>query len=132
MARRIIIDTDPGQDDAVAILLALASPELEVLGITVVAGNVPLPLTLRNTCQIVELAGRPDVPIHAGCDRPLARPLVTARQVADELDLTRPMPGRRSTVSRASFLAWAVPEEPETMAPARPMVLPSGAVKPAT
>ena len=81
MARKIIIDTDPGQDDAVAILLALASPELQVLGITVVAGNVPLPLTLRNTCQIVELAGRDDVPVHAGCDRPLARPLVTAENV---------------------------------------------------
>lgn len=81
MARKIIIDTDPGQDDAVAILLALASPELQVLGITVVAGNVPLPLTLRNTCQIVELSGRDDVPVHAGCDRPLVRPLVTAENV---------------------------------------------------
>ncbi len=57
MTRKIIIDTDPGQDDAVAILLALASPELDVLGLTAVAGNVPLPLTQRNARQIVELSG---------------------------------------------------------------------------
>ncbi len=79
--RRIIIDTDPGQDDAVAILLALASPELEVLALTTVAGNVPLPLTTRNARTICELAGRPDLAIHAGCDRPLSRPLVTAEHV---------------------------------------------------
>lgn len=80
-ARKIIIDTDPGQDDAVAILLALASPELEVLGITCVAGNVPLPLTSRNARVICELAGRPEVAVFAGCDRPLARDLVTAEYV---------------------------------------------------
>ncbi|WP_334064328.1 nucleoside hydrolase [Limimaricola cinnabarinus] len=79
-AQKIIIDTDPGQDDAVAILLALASPELEVLGLTAVAGNVPLDLTQRNARQIVELAGR-DTPVFAGCDAPLARPLVTAEHV---------------------------------------------------
>ena len=62
MSRSIIIDTDPGQDDAIAILLAMASPEIEVLGITAVAGNVPLPLTSRNARIICELAGRPDVP----------------------------------------------------------------------
>ncbi len=82
MARRIIIDTDPGQDDAVAILLALASPEaLEVLGITCVAGNVPLALTSKNARKVCELAGRVDVPVFAGCDAPLARPLVTAEHV---------------------------------------------------
>ncbi|NAZ35998.1 nucleoside hydrolase [Rubellimicrobium sp. CFH 75288] len=78
--RKIIIDTDPGQDDAVAILLALASPELEVLAITAVAGNVPLPLTARNARVAVELAGR-TVPVFAGCDRPLERALVTAEHV---------------------------------------------------
>lgn len=81
MPRKIIIDTDPGQDDAVAILLALGSPELEVLGITAVAGNVPLALTERNARIVVELAGRADVPVHAGCDAPLARKLVTAEDV---------------------------------------------------
>jgi purine nucleosidase len=80
-AQKIIIDTDPGQDDAVAILLALASPELDVLGITCVAGNVPLPLTTKNARIICELAGRPDVKVYAGCERPLARELVTAEHV---------------------------------------------------
>ncbi|MBK6468694.1 MAG: nucleoside hydrolase [Rhodobacter sp.] len=79
--RKIIIDTDPGQDDAVAILLALASPdEIEVLALTAVAGNVPLPLTQRNARTIVELSGR-DVPVFAGCDAPLKRKLVTAEHV---------------------------------------------------
>lgn len=79
--RKIIIDTDPGQDDAVAILLALASPEeIEVLGITAVAGNVPLALTQKNARVIVELSGRP-VPVFAGCDAPLRRKLVTAEHV---------------------------------------------------
>lgn len=80
--RKIIIDTDPGQDDAVAILLALASPEeLQVLGITTVAGNVPLALTQRNARVICELAGATDVPVLAGCDAPIRRKLVTAEHV---------------------------------------------------
>ncbi len=82
MKRRIIIDTDPGQDDAVAILLALSSPEeIDVLGIVAVAGNVPLAHTERNARRIVELAGRPEVPVFAGCVRPMVRPLVTAEHV---------------------------------------------------
>lgn len=81
MARKIIIDTDPGQDDAVAILLALASPELEVLGITAVAGNVPLALTQKNARIICELAGRTDIKIFEGCAAPLTRKLVTAEHV---------------------------------------------------
>ncbi|PIJ51174.1 nucleoside hydrolase [Erwinia sp. OLTSP20] len=68
--QRIIIDTDPGVDDAIAILLALASPELEVLGITAVAGNVPLNATLANACKIVALSGR-SVPVFAGAPGPL-------------------------------------------------------------
>ena len=79
--RPIIIDTDPGQDDAIAILAALAAPQLQVLGITAVAGNVPLELTARNARILVELAGRPDIPVFAGCDRPLRRELVTAEHV---------------------------------------------------
>jgi purine nucleosidase len=82
MTRKIIIDTDPGQDDAVAILLALASTEeIEVLGITAVAGNVPLALTQRNARIVCELAGRRDIHVFAGCDRPLAHTLVTAEHV---------------------------------------------------
>jgi len=79
--RRVIIDTDPGQDDALAILLALASPELDVRGITAVAGNVPLALTECNARRLCELAGRPDINVHAGCSRPMVRPLVTAEEV---------------------------------------------------
>jgi purine nucleosidase len=78
----IIIDCDPGQDDALAILLALGSPgELEVLAVTAVAGNVPLALTEKNARKVVELAGRPDVPVHTGCERPLVRDLITAEFV---------------------------------------------------
>jgi purine nucleosidase len=89
-ARKIIIDTDPGQDDAVAILLALASPELEVLGLTAVAGNVPLALTEKNARKICELAGRPETRVFAGAVRPLTRPLVTAEHVHGRTGLDGP------------------------------------------
>ena len=80
--RKVIIDTDPGIDDAVAILLALASPEeLEVLGIVAVAGNLPLALTERNARRVCELAARPDIAVYAGCARPLLRPLTTAAAI---------------------------------------------------
>ena len=89
--RKIIIDTDPGQDDAVAILLALASPdELDVLGITAVAGNVPLPLTQKNARIVCELAGKPDVKVFSGCDAPLQRKLVTAEHVHGKTGLDGP------------------------------------------
>ncbi len=87
---RIIIDTDPGQDDAVAILLALASPEIEVLGITAVAGNVPLALTSLNARKICELAGRPDMKVYAGAVAPLCRSLVTAEEVHGKTGLDGP------------------------------------------
>ncbi len=90
MARKIIIDTDPGQDDAVAILLALASPELEVLGITCVAGNVPLALTQRNARIVCELAGRTDIAVFAGASRPMVRGLVTAEHVHGKTGLNGP------------------------------------------
>lgn len=94
--QRIVIDCDPGQDDALAILLALGSPEeIEVLAITAVAGNVPLAFTEKNARKLVELAGRPDIPVHAGCDRPMVRDLVTAEAVhgktgLDGADLPEP------------------------------------------
>ena len=91
MARQIIIDTDPGQDDAVAILLALASPEeLDVFGIVAVAGNVPLGLTERNARIVCELAGRRDVPVYAGCERPMHRALVTAEYIHGKTGLDGP------------------------------------------
>ncbi len=91
MTLPIIIDTDPGQDDAVAILLALASPELEVLGITAVAGNVPLALTEVNARKICELAGKPDVKVYAGAIRPLLHNLVTAEHVHGKTGLDGPV-----------------------------------------
>lgn len=90
--RKIIIDTDPGQDDAFAILLALASPEdIDVLGVVAVAGNVPLPLTQRNCRIICELAGKPRTRVFAGADRPLKRKLVTAEHVHGKTGLDGPV-----------------------------------------
>ncbi|MBF0861842.1 nucleoside hydrolase [Gluconobacter kanchanaburiensis] len=82
--RRIVIDTDPGQDDAVAILLALASPELKVEAITTVAGNVPVALTTKNACALLELAGRRDIPVFEGAARPLHRAPISAEHVHGE------------------------------------------------
>ncbi len=82
MARKIVIDCDPGQDDAVALFLAFASSdELELLGITTVGGNVPLSLTSRNARLMCDIAGRQDVPVFAGCAEPMVRSLMTAEMV---------------------------------------------------
>jgi purine nucleosidase len=89
-AHRIVIDTDPGQDDAIAMLLAFASPEIEVLGVCTVAGNVPLSLTTRNALRICELAGRSDVAVHAGAEAPLLRAAVTAEEVHGRTGLDGP------------------------------------------
>jgi purine nucleosidase len=75
---RVVIDTDPGVDDALALLLAMRSPQLKIEGITAVAGNVPLTLTLPNALRMVEIAGRDDIPVAAGASGPLLRRLVTA------------------------------------------------------
>ncbi|MGF1475003.1 MAG: nucleoside hydrolase [Geminicoccaceae bacterium] len=86
--RKIILDCDPGQDDALALLMALGSPdELELLAVTTVAGNVPLALTSTNAQRICALAGRTDVPVYAGADRPLLKPLITAEYVHGETGL---------------------------------------------
>ncbi len=90
--RKIIIDTDPGQDDAAAIMLALGSPdELDVLGITAVAGNVPVAQTSRNIRVVCELSNRRDVKVFAGADRPLVRQLVTAEHVHGKTGLDGPI-----------------------------------------
>ncbi|KQV44197.1 MULTISPECIES: nucleoside hydrolase [unclassified Rhizobium] len=90
--RKIIIDTDPGQDDAAAIMLALGSPEeLDVLGITTVAGNVPLSRTSRNARVVCELCGRPDVKVYEGAERPLLRQLITAEHVHGKTGLDGPV-----------------------------------------
>jgi purine nucleosidase len=93
MRRRIIIDTDPGLDDAVAILFALAAvDELEVIGIVTVAGNLPLFETERNARRICALARRPELPIYAGCERPLLRPLATADRIHNDPRLEAVLP----------------------------------------
>ena len=81
---RVIIDTDPGVDDALALLFAMRSAELKIEGITPVAGNVPLELTLPNALRMVEIAGRADIPVAVGAKSPLMRRLVTAAQVHGE------------------------------------------------
>ena len=98
---RVMIDTDPGVDDALALLLAMRSPELKIEAITSVAGNVPLDLTLPNALRMVEIAGRTDIPVAAGANRPLLRRLVSATYAHGENGLggavfpepaTRPVP----------------------------------------
>ncbi len=88
--RRVIVDCDPGHDDAVAILLALARPEWRVEAITVVAGNQTLPKTTRNALTVLTVAGRTDVPVYAGCDRPMERELHPAVDVHGESGLEGP------------------------------------------
>jgi inosine-uridine nucleoside N-ribohydrolase len=86
----IVIDCDPGHDDAIAILLALASPELELIGVTTVAGNQTLDKTTRNALVTLEIAGRSDIPVAAGADAPLRRELRTAAHVHGETGLDGP------------------------------------------
>ena len=82
---KIIIDCDPGQDDAVGLLLALASPsEINLVGITTVAGNVPLDKTSLNARMICDLAGRTDIPVYAGCSKPIERELITCEKIHGE------------------------------------------------
>jgi len=115
--RKIIIDTDPGQDDAAAIMLALASPEIEVLGITAVAGNVPLALTARNAGIVTEICGRGDVAVYPGASAPLRRKLVTAEHVHGKTGLdgvelfepARPL----ETEEAADFIIETLRNEPE-------------------
>ncbi len=113
---KIIIDTDPGQDDALTILLALASPEIELLGVTTVAGNVPVAQTTENALKTLDLVGRTDIPVHAGADRPLLRPGVTATHVHGKtgfegVDL--PPPSREATPDHAvDFIIRTVMENP--------------------
>ncbi|BAK82791.1 nucleoside hydrolase [Komagataeibacter medellinensis] len=113
---KIIIDTDPGQDDALTILLALASPEIELLGVTTVAGNVSVEQTTENALKTLDLAGRTDIPVHAGADRPLLRPAVNATHVHgrtgfEGVDL--PPPSRAANPGHAvDFIIRTVMENP--------------------
>ncbi|SMX32083.1 nucleoside hydrolase [Octadecabacter ascidiaceicola] len=127
-ARNIIIDTDPGQDDAVAILLALASPEVNVLGITAVAGNVPLALTQKNARIVCELAGKPETLVFAGCDAPMSRPLVTAEHVHGKTGLDGPqLADPTMPLQEQHAVDWiietlrAAPERSVTLCPIGPL-----------
>ena len=90
LAERIILDCDPGHDDAIALLLALASPEVELLGVTTVAGNQTLEKTTANAIRILEFSGRTDVSVAAGADRPIVREPYVAKYVHGETGLDGP------------------------------------------
>ncbi len=88
--QKIICDCDPGHDDAVALMLAANSPELELLGVTVVAGNQTLDNTARNACRVLQWLGREDIPVYAGCGRPMVRDRITAGDIHGETGLDGP------------------------------------------
>ena len=90
MASPIILDCDPGHDDAIALMLALASPEVELLGVTTVSGNTTLPNATANALKVLEHVGRADVPVAAGADRPLLRERYAAKDVHGESGLEGP------------------------------------------
>jgi inosine-uridine nucleoside N-ribohydrolase len=123
----VLLDCDPGQDDAIALLLALASPELELVGVTTVAGNQTLEKVTANAIRVLELAGRGDIPVAAGADRPLAGELVTAEDAHGETGLDGPdLPppeARPVPAHAADFLAERIlaSEAPVTLVPTGPL-----------
>ncbi len=128
-ARPVIIDCDPGQDDAVALFLAMASPEdLEIIGITTVAGNVPLELTQRNARMMCDIAARKELPVFAGCDRPLVREPVTAEYIhgdtgIDGVDVFEPETPLQDRHAVDFLIETLVNAEPDsiTLVPTGPM-----------
>jgi inosine-uridine nucleoside N-ribohydrolase len=114
MPTPILLDCDPGHDDAIALLLALASPELELLGVTTVAGNQTLDKTTANAIRVLDLVGRDDVAVAAGADRPLVRDQVVASSVHGETGLDGPdlPPPQREPVGEhaVEFLAEQIRE----------------------
>jgi len=90
MSTPVILDCDPGHDDAIALLLALASPEIELLGVTTVSGNQTLEKTTANALKVLEFVDRTDVPVHVGCERPLVREQWAAAYVHGESGLDGP------------------------------------------
>ncbi|WP_426737879.1 nucleoside hydrolase [Plantibacter sp. 2H11-2] len=91
MPRKIILDCDPGHDDAIAILLAHGNPEIELLAVTTVVGNQTLPKVTRNALAVARIAGITDVPFAAGADRPLVRPLENAPDIHGESGMDGPV-----------------------------------------
>ncbi len=127
MTRSVLIDCDPGHDDAIALLLAVASPELRVLGVTTVGGNTTLEKTTRNALTVLELANRTDISVAAGAPRPLCRPLSVAEYVHGEsgLDGPRLEPPTTQVVDTHAvpFLREAILSSPEpvTLIPMGPL-----------
>jgi inosine-uridine nucleoside N-ribohydrolase len=120
----IVIDCDPGHDDAIAILLALASHEVELRAVTTVAGNQTLDKTTRNALKVLELAGRTDIPVAAGADAPLRRPLRTAAHVHGESGLDGPdlpEPQTRPVDAHAVDLLAEVLEPGVVLVPTAPL-----------
>lgn len=128
MPQPLIIDCDPGQDDAVALLLAMASrAELELLGVMAVAGNVPLSRTAYNARIIRELAGRLDVPVFAGCPRPILVPSRTAEYIHGEGGIEgAPLPEPSAPLEPIHAVVWLIEtlraaDQPITLATLGPL-----------
>jgi pyrimidine-specific ribonucleoside hydrolase len=127
MPTPIVLDCDPGHDDAIALLLALASPEVELLGVTTTYGNQTVAKTTANALRVLELAGRTDVPVAVGAAEPLARPLAVAAHVHGESGLDGPVlpePSVQPVAPEAvDWLATAVAAsaEPVTLVPTGPL-----------
>ena len=123
----VLIDCDPGHDDAIALLLAVASPELELLGVTTVHGNQTLEKTTMNALRVLELAGRADIPVAAGADRPLSRELIVASHVHGESGLDGPTlpPARHRPIGQnaVDFMIEQLVSSPRpvTLVPTGPM-----------
>jgi inosine-uridine nucleoside N-ribohydrolase len=123
----ILLDCDPGHDDAIALLLALASPEVELLGVTTVAGNQTLEKTTANALRILEFVGREDIPVAAGADRPLVREPYVAAHVHGETGLDGPdlPPARGAAIAEhaVDFLARTIRDagRPVTLVPIGPL-----------
>jgi len=121
----VILDCDPGHDDAIAILLALASPEVELLGVTTVAGNQTLEKTTANAIRVLDHVGRPDIPIAAGAGRPLVRELRVAAEVHGESGLDGPVlppPSRQPADAHAiDWIAGSLEDHRPTLVATGPL-----------
>ena len=127
MLTPIVLDCDPGHDDAIALLLALASPELEVLGVTTTYGNQTVDKTTANALRVLEVAGRTDVPVARGASEPLSRPLAVAAHVHGDSGLDGPaLPPPTREPSGTPAVEWLAEtigrsQTPVTLVPTGPL-----------
>jgi purine nucleosidase len=114
--KKVILDVDTGIDDAIAIMLALASPELEVLGITTVSGNIDLESATKNTLKVLKLIGREDVPVYKGAVKPLWRSIRYAKEVHGDCGLAGQLsdiePGAAQSLSAGDFIKAQIEKFP--------------------